>query len=93
MTAISQVYPDVGEELKANVASQNSVEAKALRIWLFIRSRNAAKAQVAQALSELLKKQIKKVKMGESIDTPFVVPKYIHDAICNVTRNMDVSKE
>lgn len=93
LTAISQVYPDVGEELKANVASQNSVEAKALRIWLFIRSRNAAKAQVAQALSELLKKQTKKVKMGEAIDAPFVVPKYIHDAICNVTRNMDVSKE
>lgn len=93
LTAISQVYPDVGEKLKANVDSQPSTEAKALRIWLFIRSRNAAKAQVAQALSELLKKQIAKVKKGEDVDAPFVVPKYIQEAIYNVTRNVDHTKE
>ena len=62
-------------------------------IWLFIRSRDSAKAQVAQALSRVLKEQSEIIAKGETVDKPFVVPKYIKDAIYNVTSREDSAKE
>ena len=57
----------------------------------FVRSRNSAKAQVAQALGRILQKQHQDDKNG--VTSPFVVPKYIKDAIYNVTRRLSGAEE
>lgn len=91
--AIETVYPDVGKCLKEKIKSEPNGQTKALMIWLFIQSRNSAKAQVAQALGRLLKKQIEEIESGKKIDKPFVIPEYIQKAIYNVTREPEVTKE
>lgn len=71
--------------------AEASQQLKALMIWLFVRSRNSAKAQVAQALGRILQKQHQDDKNG--VTSPFVVPKYIKDAIYNVTRRLSGAEE
>lgn len=93
LDAITSVYTVVGPKLKEKVDAETNQQLKALMIWLFIRSRNSAKAQVAQALSRKLQKQFMAKENGETITSPFVVPKYIKDAIYNVTRELPVSEE
>lgn len=91
--AILKVYPVVGKTLKDLIDAETNTNKKALMIWLFIRSRDSAKAQVAQALSRVLKEQSEIIAKGETVDKPFVVPKYIKDAIYNVTSREDSAKE
>lgn len=86
LDAISAVYPIVGQKLKEKVDAEPNQKMKALMIWLFIRSRNSAKAQVAQELSRALQKQLRAIENGKIIESPFVVPQYIKEAIYNVTR-------
>ena len=93
LDAISAIYPDVGQMLKEKVDAEPDQKMKALMIWLFIRSRNSAKAQFAQALSRTLQKQLEAIDNGEKIASPFVVPQYIKDAIYNVTRESHAMKE
>lgn len=93
LAAISTAYPVVGAKLKEKVDAEPNQKIKALMIWLFIRSRNSAKAQVAQALARSLQKQFQAVKNGETITSPFVVPQYIKDAIYNTTREIPVSED
>ncbi len=93
LDAIISVYPSVGPRLKEKVEAVTDQQLKALMIWLFVRSRNSAKAQVAQALARLLQKQSKEIERGEVIETPFSVPQYIKDAIYNVTREISNVEE
>lgn len=91
--AIMEIHPIAGKKLKKKVDAETNAKAKALMIWLFIRSRDSAKAQVAQALSRILKKPFEQIKKEDNIDQPFIVPHYIQEAIYNVTRSEDVQKE
>ena len=93
-------YRAWGGKCEGNLLSSDTLEAinaeasqqlKALMIWLFVRSRNSAKAQVAQALGRILQKQHQDDKNG--VTSPFVVPKYIKDAIYNVTRRLSGAEE
>lgn len=93
LDAISTAYPIAGPRLKEKVEAENNQQMKALMIWLFIRSRNSAKAQVAQALSRSLQTQFQAAENGERIASPFVVPQYIKEAIYNVTREVPVTEE
>jgi len=93
LDAIVRAYPTVGPKLKEKVEHETNIKAKALMIWLFIRSRYSAKAQVAQVLSRLIKKQLEEISNGKEIENPFVVPKYIQQVIYNVTTDSDTNKE
>lgn len=93
LDAITSVYTEVGPKLKEKVDAEANQQLKALMIWLFVRSRNFAKAQVAQTLGRTLQKQFQARENGETITSPFVVPQYIKDAIYNVTRELPVSEE
>ena len=93
LDAIISVYPTVGQKLKEKVDATPDRQLKALMIWLFIRSRNSSKAQVAQALGRALQKQIRAKENDQTVLSPFVVPQYIKEAICNVTREMPFSEE
>ncbi len=93
LDAISTAYPIAGPRLKEKVEAENNQQMKALMIWLFIRSRNSAKAQVAQALSRSLQTQFQAAENGEKSAPPFVVPQYIKEAIYHVTREVPVTEE
>ena len=93
LEAISCLYPKVGKKLEETVNAEQNQKMKALMIWLFLRSRSSAKAQFAQRLSRVLQKQLHAIENNESIDSPFVVPQYIKDAIYNVTKEAPVKKE
>lgn len=93
MDAICSVYPIVGEKLKKKVNEERDNKIKALMIWLFIRSRDSAKAQVAQALCRLLKMSPQDIAKEKNIQKPFVVPKYIQSAIYAVTMNCEEHQE
>ena len=93
LDAVSVAYPIAGQKLKEKVDAETNQQMKALMIWLFIRSRNSAKAQFAQALSRLLQKQLQAIENGETIASPFVIPQYIKDAIFNVTREAPIIGE
>ena len=93
LDAITSVYTEVGPKLKEKVDAEANQQLKALMLWLFVRSRNSAKAQVAQTLGRTLQKQFQARENGETITSPFVVPQYIKDAIYNVTRELPVSEE
>lgn len=92
LEAIEAVYPIVGKKLKEKVETESNTQIKALMIWLFVQSRNSAKAQIAQALGRLLKKQIEKIESGVIIEKPFVIPEYIQKAIYNVTKDAEAAK-
>ena len=93
LDAISFAYPIAGPRLKEKVEAENNQQMKALMIWLFIRSRNSAKAQVAQALSRSLQTQFQATEDGARIASPFVVPQYIKEAIYNVTRDAPATED
>ncbi|MCH3916699.1 MAG: AAA family ATPase [Spirochaetia bacterium] len=85
LEAIVDVFPQVGVELKKEVEQDSSLDNKAIMIWLFIRKRDASKAQIAQSLSRIIKQQLKKIAEDETVTSPFVVPEYIKNAIYSVT--------
>ena len=93
MDAICTVYPIVGDKLKNKVEKETDNNIKALMIWLFIRSRDSAKAQVAQALCRLLKMSAQDIAKEKNIQKPFVVPEYIQTAIYAVTMNCEEHPE
>lgn len=93
LEAIINVYPTVGPKLKEKVDCETCIKSKALKIWLFIRSRDTAKAQVAQELSRILKKQLEEINQGQDIENPFVVPQYIQKAISNITLDYSSNEE
>lgn len=93
LEAIINVYPTVGPKLKEKVDCETCIKSKALKIWLFIRSRDTAKAQVAQELSRILKKQLDEINQGQDIEKPFVVPQYIQKAIFNITLDYSSNEE
>ena len=93
LEAIINVYPTVGPKLKEEVEREENIKDKALKIWLFIRSRDTAKAQVAQELSRILKKQLNEINQGLDIEKPFVVPQYIQKAIFNITLDYSSNEE
>lgn len=78
INAIKNVFPEVGISLETKVNQEQTVENKALRIWLFIRTRDKNKGQIAQELCRIIK-DLKHEK-------PFVVPQYIAKAIYAVTK-------
>lgn len=85
LNIIKDQFPKVGPELERLVNSDTSNKHRALRIWLFMRARDKSKAQVSQALSHIIKKQVDDVQNGCIIDKPFAVPGYIKEAIYAVT--------
>lgn len=85
LNAIISTYPIAGLKLKDKVDATSNQQLKALMIWLFVRSRNSAKAQVAQALGRALWKQSQAKENGETVGAPFIVPQYIKNAIYNAT--------
>lgn len=89
LDAIIAEFPQVGASLKTLVDSEESISNKALRIWLFIRARDKSKGQIAQALTQLIKKQNEDMRKGVAIENPFVVPTYIAKAIYAVTEAED----
>ena len=93
LDAIASAYPIAGPKLKIKVNETSDQQLKALMIWLFIRSRNSAKAQVALALGRALQKQSRAIENGETVASPFIVPQYIKDAIYNVTREKPALEE
>lgn len=91
LDAIISAHPTAGEKLKKEVEQTSNQQLKALKIWLFVRSRSGAKAQVAQELGRTLQKQCHAQENDETVTTPFIVPQYIKDAIYNATREMPFS--
>ena len=89
LDAIVNEFPQVGLSLKARVDNETSIDNKALRIWLFIRTRYTSKGQVAQALCRIIKKQNEDKCNGIKIENPFCVPTYIAKAIYSVTEAED----
>lgn len=85
LEAIVTEFPETGLSLKTLVEKETSLEKKALRIWLFIRTRDRSKGQVAQALNKTIKKQNEDKRKGVKIEKPFHVPAYIAKAIYAVT--------
>lgn len=82
LNAIIAEFPQVGSRLKTLVDAEASIKNKALRIWLFIRSRNSCKGQFAQSLMNEIKKYSDDKK---NYLHPFTVPEYIKNAIYSVT--------
>ena len=93
LDAICTVYPKVGEKLKNKVEEETDSNTKALMIWLFIRCRDSAKAQVAQALCRLLKMSPQDIATEKNIQKPFVVPMYIQAGIYAVTMDCEEHQE
>ncbi len=90
LSAIIDTYPRVGYDLFDKVESLNNISKKSICIWLFMRSRSKAKAEIAQALSRrIIEKKIYKKKdtvfYEEEISDIFQVPEYIKNAIIAVT--------
>lgn len=85
LDAIAEAFPKVGPKLKEYVNNEPELCKKAIMIWLFVRMRDSSKAQLAQSLSRVIKKQIKDIQSGVEIETPFIVPAYICRAIYAVT--------
>lgn len=85
LDAIIEAFPRVGPTLKEYVDNEHLQHNKAIMIWLFIRMRDASKAQIAQSLSRIIKNQIKQISSGVEIEKPFIVPSYICKAIYAVT--------
>lgn len=83
--AISDVFPDVGPTLKERVDNETDLQRKATIIWLFVRMRDSSKAEIAQSLGRVIRKQIQDIAAGAEIDKPFVVPLYIQNAIYAAT--------
>lgn len=92
LSAIIDVYPQVGKNLFAKINQLGSVKEKAACIWLFIRERSQSKAQVAQALLRRIygKKILCQTTDGSfedvDISETFEVPDYIQNAIFSVTK-------
>lgn len=93
LDAICTVYPIAGKKLKNKIEEETDYNIKALMIWLFIRSRDSAKAQVAQALCRLLKMSPQDIAKEKNIEKPFLVPKYIQAGIYAVSMDCDEHKE
>jgi len=83
--AISSIMPKIGASLKEAVEKEDNAEVKATLIWLCIRERDKYKGEIAQALSLLLMKDLEKKALGEQVESPFVVPKYLEKAIAAAT--------
>lgn len=84
LNAILSAFPIVGKELKSSVESEQLIERKALRIWLFIRARNTCKGQFAQSLLNEIQKYYRE---KGSYSKPFDIPQYIKHAIYAVTES------
>jgi putative ATP-dependent endonuclease of OLD family len=85
LSAIIEAFPNVGPVLKEYVDKEPNLINKAILIWLFVRAREKSKAQIAQALSRIIRKEIKESASGNIIEKPFTVPDYIANAIYDVT--------
>ena len=85
LDSIISEFPQAGLLLRTHVENEKTIENKALRIWLFIRTREKSKGQVAQALNQIIKKQNDEKRKNLKVDKPFVVPEYIAKAIYAVT--------
>lgn len=85
LDAIQKVFSQVGEKLKGLVNKEANIDTKALMIWLFMRTRDKSKAEVAQGLCRSLQEQGKAIAEGAIVENPFVVPDYIANAIYAVT--------
>lgn len=89
LDAIRKVHPIVGKNLKELVEKESNLDIKALMIWLFIRTREKSKAEIAQELCRALQAQIKAINKGVITEKLFIVPEYIADAIYSVTEPLE----
>ena len=85
---LSEIYPQVGNELKTKINTLTTIKDKQLCIWLFIRTRDKSKGEIAQKLCAVIQEQTKKIKHGEDIENEFQVPKYIKESIEFVTEKI-----
>ena len=85
LDAITEAFPEIGSTLKEYVENEQDSHKKAIMIWLFVRMRGSSKAQIAQSLSRIIKRQVKDIASGVAVENPFVVPDYITRAIYSVT--------
>jgi len=92
LSAIMDVFPQVGQKLYERVEELADIDSKAACIWLFMRERSQQKAEVAQALTKRItdKRILRKNSNGtfENCDcaVSFNVPEYIQNAIFSVTK-------
>lgn len=84
LSAILDIYTQVGKSLYNKVEQLDRIEEKAAAIWLFMRERSKSKGEVAQALSRRLTKKLVYSKNPDgsfSDNVPavsdFIVPEYI----------------
>ena len=94
LSAIMDVFPQVGRSLFDRTAQCSTLSEKATRIWLFMRERSKAKGEVAQALARRIqRKEVFKAVDGKLIesysDAGFIVPAGIKDAIAAVTQEIE----
>lgn len=85
LDAIKEIFPTAGLDLATTINCENNPRLKAIMIWLFMRKRDKSKAQVAQSLYRIIKKQRQDAESGVPADSPFIVPEYISNAIFSIT--------
>lgn len=85
LKALIKIYPEAGLKLSEKVKSLKTDEERAACIWLFIQTRNKSKGSFAQALSKIIRDQVKKLEENIEVEKKFCVPLYIKKAIYAVT--------
>lgn len=80
LEVLEEVFPQAGVELSKTVNKITNDQDKATCIWLFIRTRERYKGEISQVLAKKIESERKKGNYDY-----FKVPKYIREAIYNVT--------
>ena len=76
---LKQLFKELGKKLEERVMQCSTLEEKRVVIWLFIRRRAKYKAEIAEAVSNLV------TKKEDDGSACFLVPEYLKDAIYYVT--------
>lgn len=76
---LKQLFKELGKKLEERVMQCSTLEEKRVVIWLFIRRRAKYKAEIAEAVSNLVT-----IKEDDG-SACFLVPEYLKDAIYYVT--------
>lgn len=83
--ALKTCYKDLGPKLEKKVKSLSQLSEKAACVWLFIRTRDKCKGEVAQYISQIISEQHELRKNGKQIEKEFIIPNYLKNAIYSVT--------
>lgn len=87
VSILKELFPEVGVELEERVRACTTIAEKQILVWLFVRKRNKCKAELAQAISELIDIGVKDKR------TVFYIPEYLKNAIYYVTEPLREGNE